>query len=1320
MRYIISVILICPTLALLVLAGSVSGVSVRSSSPTELLIEYQPVVGRQEREWLHLPLVTGAQILGRSEEDWLQPVVEFPITVPGPQAIGGIEVTRVTTRRQSGLPATVREFVERTGSAPPIGRVPEQWAEVVYGGIARARHLAYVRIRCALPHPSAGVTEILESLELRICFLPERAVPPPLWDKERQWETRLTLNDEVALQWYAGGSAESYSSVSQTAAVIPPGTWLRLGIREEGIYRITAEQLQQLGVRLSPAEVATLKLWGTGGEPLPEDPATAVGEHVTEIPIIVRTEDNGELREILFYGAPALGFHYRDSAFQHFLNPYSELNYYLLTWGGTPGLRVSPAPPPFADSVFRPSTYTARIFYEQELYQPFALGSGRDWFGPLVDPALPVVYTTPLPDLDRSGEILYRFVLVNRASVPAQYEVTEGGRLIWRGNVGSVSPFGYVEAVSSRRISVRVPADSIAPDNRSVLRFSYRTSTGTGSGHVDWVEIHYPRRFVAVNNTIEFFTDPSWSGVLEIAVTGFSGKEIWGFDVTDRRRPLLLQNLARSSGVFVFRTEQQRSQPRRFFISARFLSPVVIERAEVLGLRQQRQGVSLIVVTHRQLLNSATAYQRYRSTAGISSFVVPMDAVYNEFAAGMPDPTALRNFLATALVLWDPPPRFVIFWGDGHYDYKGISTQRPSYVPTYQSATLLSDVSETSYNAINSYTTDDYFTWLQGNDPLPDIGLGRIPINSDAEGMWMVEKLRQYEHYSAQGNWRTTITLVADDGPTTGASSDCTLHTQQSEELSRLLPPFLLQRKIYLTEYPAENIPGGRRKPGVTQDLVAAVNAGTLLLNWIGHGNPRLWAHEQILERETTVPLFRNLDRLFFLTAATCDFARFDDPHVPSGAEVMLLSQLGGAIGVVAASRLVYATPNARIMQYFYSQLFQRRGDSTFAPLGEVYMAAKLQRFDTLNDRKYVLLGDPVLSLLLPNGRVQMDSLNGIALTDSIPTIAPWGKVRLSGRVLTPRGEEWTDFSGNLFLTLTDAPIQFHVPEPCGSGVAYHVFEKLSGILHQGMYTVQNGRWTVEFVVPQELSFSEIPGRLFAVAVASDGRSASGVYSSIHFAGTVPSERQDTVGPRIRLYIDDPSFRPGDLVRSVPELIAELWDESGVNTSGALGRRIEVWVDDETASTDLTPLFQLLPDRPGIGIVRKPLLGLDPGLHRVRLRAWDVYGNFSIAETFFRIAPEPILAEPTAIPNPAAAFPVRFSFLFTGTEPMRAEFVIATVVGSLLYRREVELLPQRRVELMWDGTTGAGVPVVSGTYVYSIRLLTPNSPRVAGTIVVVR
>jgi len=1230
-----------------------------------------------------LPEVPDATIAGPALTQPIAATVRFAVEVPGPSAIEAVELVELRTRRVAWRLPTAEQLGQLLGQVPPVDSVPEEWVRIRYAGIARGVHLAHGELLCVRAHGDGA--ELLESARIRVRLRPQ---PAP---------AELMTSPPASLP-----------------QSIPAGRWVRIGVQREGIYRITAEQLRQLGVRIAPEEVPTLKLFGIGGAPLPEErSAQALQLLPKEQPLLVRTNASGELQEILFYGAAPRGFYYRSGQFRHWVNPYTNTTFYVLTWGGAPGLRATPLPPPEGPVTLRPSSHTARVFIEEELYQPFALGSGREWLGPMLDAAIPVVYTMPLTGLERSDSVLYRFVVVNRATSRARFTVWEGNQQLWSGSVSGTA--GYTEAVPSGIITVRLPASALPADNRSTLRFTY-TPDGyaTGFGHVDWVEWHFPRAFTAVGDELEWWTDPSWSGVLEIAVTGFSGGPLWGFEVTDPAAPQLLTNLAGAPGSFVVRFVQDSGVPRRFFVSARVLEPAILEPVQSAGLLQA-PGAELVVITHPQLLGSAQEYQRYRQGRGISTMVVTTEQIYTEFAAGNPDPTAIRNFLAWALRSWSVPPRWVLLWGDGHYDYKNISTQQPNFVPTYQSARA----SESdAFNAIDSYCTDDYYTWVQGDDRLPDIAIGRMPINSDAEGMQMVQKLRLYETASDLGLWRATITLVADDGPTS-YGSDGSIHTDQSETLAQRLPEWLWQRKLYLAEYPTENLPGGRRKPEVTRDLVAAVNAGTAILNWIGHGNPRLWAHEQVLERETTIPQFQNLRRLFFLTAATCDFVRYDDPRTPSGAEAMLLSPLGGAIAVFGAARLVYSTPNAQLLYEFYDRLLRRSPQGDYPTLGEVQMLVKQLRTG-LNDLKFVLLGDPSLRLLLPTAVVALDSINGRPIgSDSLASmVSALQLVRLSGRILDPSGERLLeDFSGQLLVVLTDAPVQLSIRE--GSFTTYR-FTRVGPVLHQGTYAVSNGRWSAAFRMPLDADFSGERGRFYLCAFADDGRSAAGSHPGLSIQGIAPDTTLDTLGPTIRLYLDHPDFRPGDIVRSTPVLFVELEDASGINTAAGVGHRILAWIDEDPKPIDLTPLYQPSLQDPRRGIAMKPLVGLPPGLHRVRVRAWDIYNNFGEAETTFRIAESTVLVDAQVLPNPATEFPLRIRLRSSASAPEPAHLQIADLWGRIVYEQQFQLLPTWQFELAWDGRTAEGAPVAPGMYVYTVRLLSEPSRSVRGTFVIVR
>ncbi len=369
--------------------------------------------------------------------------------------------------------------------------------------------------------------------------------------------------------------------------------------------------------------------------------------------------------------------------------------------------------------------------------------------------------------------------------------------------------------------------------------------------------------------------------------------------------------------------EVYTESPSKFFITSIYKTPI-ISKIKIANLRGNYANADYVIITHQDLLTSAEAYKEYRSSnSDLKISIILLEDIFLEFANGMPDPTALRDFFAFAMKNWEVKPRFVLLWGDGHYDYKNITTNQINYVTTYQTK----DEGETVTGTVSS-TYDDYFARVVGNDKLIDFAIARMPVTSNGVGFELINKIKHYENESSVDNWRASTLLLADDSYISDSDSgNGSQHTSQSETLANIvMEQDLQQKKLYLVEYPTENIPGGRRKPRVMEDWVSVVNtSGSLLVNWIGHGNPRVLAHEEIYERSVTTPQLKNFNKLFFLTAATCDFGRFDLVDIQSGAEVLLLSKIGGAIGVLSSARVVFSNDNAMLNYEFFKSIQTRQ-----------------------------------------------------------------------------------------------------------------------------------------------------------------------------------------------------------------------------------------------------------------------------------------------------------------------------------------------------------------------------------------------------------
>ncbi len=1253
-----------------------------------------------DNQEVKLPIIKDAIIEDDEPGSPISLIVTFKITVPDKDKFSIEQISYTDGVILQGKIAPKEKILfNEDGSIARLSQIePSKYnhsirdiIDVRYLGLSRYRHIAEIKLRVAQYDSKSNTIFIPDNIQVKIKFdNTHHFVNYDLKD-----DIEITINHNETASFLRIPKETVIKKFNDQILTNLNQTWVKIKVSKEGIYRIDANQLAQFGYNNANVHPNTIKIFGNGGKHLSEKVSDAIKNQMNQQPIIIRTKSNGELDYILFYGSPAFGFEYRDGAFYHYINNYSNDNYYLLTWGGDAGKRAIPVDNPTGNIINQPTTYKHLFFFEEEINHGFPYpGSGRVWYGRSI---FPFDAVNTLHNLDKSGNVFYRFSVAHRNDKSGKFDIFEGQNKLTSINIASSA--GEYTGSTRSWATASINASRLQ-ENRSILKFEYSSEGLSGTPYLDYYEIHYPRSFVPIDNEISFFSDPFLIGLTEYSIGNFTGGETIGYNVTDLTNPILLTNESKSNNLFLFRVEHQKNSPQRYYISSKYNIPP-LEKADFGNLRNDFADAEMILITHPALLASAEQYKVYREKqSGIKVAIITTDHIFTEFSSAIPEPTAIRDFIAFAFHNWKVKPYYVLLWGRGHYDYKNIQYNTPQYVLTYQSA------DDTSYlTGIESYTTDDFFTRIVGEDRINDIIIGRITIDRPSIGFDILEKIKNYENNSSTEIWRTFVTLVADDSPTS-KGFDYALHTGQSERLSAgKIPEYLQQKKIYLPDYPSENIPGGKRKPKVTEDLLNTINTrGTLMLNWIGHGNPRVWAHEEILDRDITIPQMLNYNKLFFLTAATCDFARYDTPDKLSGAEEMLFSTKGGAIGVFAATRIVLANSNAVINERFYERLFNYDSKTgKYSTFGEAIFKVKLELSGD-NDQKFNLLADPSMRLNLPEAFVTFDRINDIDLplvNDTI-IIKALSEVKIEGSILKLGTDEVDEtFNGTVIITMLDGDqlaISIDV-DGTKHNILWH-----GGALNQSSYKVQNGRFIANFIVPKDISYSKYKGRLYAYAISNDKRFAKSSDRSYYVNGIQNWENPDKTPPQIKIYLDSRYFQHCDIVSPEPLLIVDLYDDSGINTTGrGIGHRIEAWIDDNIESIDLTPNFVTSLENPKAGSIEKILFGLKPGKHKVKVRAWDVFNNFAIAETCFEITDKGkiIIGENYAFPNPTETVTtVRFKHNIK--PPFEITVKIYTINGQLVKKIVKRGLERYQEEVRWDASDDAGAPVPGGIYIYQI------------------
>ncbi len=1109
-------------------------------------------------------------------------------------------------------------------------------------------------------------------------------------------------------------------SIQLEPSPLAQGSWYKMEIGETGIYKIDRQFLLNAGIPSGlVADIQSLRILGTGGAVVPEDLSTARPNTLEELPRrVVDRNGNGVFDpedQVLFFARSPRMWTYDSLArtFRHRINPFGERSVYFLSVGGPGGKGMDSVASTSIPNAFRAPDFLGRSFLEQESTN--LITSGRQWFGQMFDTeARSAVYTTLLPGLVAGSTVQYRVVVLSRAPTTQWFQFEENGHIL-----GSVALPGVVVSSIEGAYASRSPVMSYSyagayPDARSLLKVVYQTSGSSPRGWLDWFEILYRRSFAALNDELQFSTYDT-SAVVEYELSGFSSRQIEVFDVTDHASVLRVTGLQFNPvdpTRVVFQLTQNTGMPREIIAvtPSAYKTPPVLSPVPNSDLRGIQTGAEYVIITPEAFQSEAERLRAHRAqTGGPAGMVVPIEHIFNEYGGGMADPTAVRDFLLAARTQWQVPPRYVLLFGDGHYDYKGILTTERNWIPPYES--------DESIVQILSYASDDFFVLLDEGNPRVSLAAGRIPVGSAAEAATVVDKIISYESNRSFDSWKTRVTYVADDG-LTSTGDDGTIHTVQADALAQTYTPAMMdKRKIYIVGYPTVSSASGRRKPEANKAIIDAINRGTLMINYTGHGNPEVWAHEWVFTREESLPKLTNRDRLTFLVAATCDFARYDNPLEQSAGEEIFVMNGGGSVGVMTSSRAVYSFQNAQFNNTFYTEVFKRDSAGSFSRLGDAMYRTKQILYGT-NDLKYHLFADPAMRLAVPEEIATVDSVNGssLAITVDVPTL---GTMKVDGRITRPDGSERSDFNGRALLELYDAKQRILVPE-WGS----FSYEVNGSILYRGEVSVTGGRFSGVAPVPKDVSYGENPARI-AVYAWDDVEDATGFTERVRIAGTDTTVAVDTTGPRMAIYFNDEAFRSGDVTPPGSSMLVMLEDESGINTSTAgIGHRLEARFSALAQPVDLTDYYRSNLDTYQGGRVSFVIPELPEGRQSVRVKAWDTRNNSSEEELFFevRAASDLDVYNVMNFPNPFNRS-TRFTFQRSSSEPIRVEIKVYTVAGRLIQILELPSTFDRFVEVEWDGRDRDGNEIANGVYFYKVitRSLSGGDTReVIGKLAVLR
>ncbi|MDH4157643.1 MAG: C25 family cysteine peptidase, partial [candidate division Zixibacteria bacterium] len=929
-----------------------------------------------------------------------------------------------------------------------------------------------------------------ESVEIRLEFsgglaTGGRVLDDPHFDNIFQ---SVVANYAEFRNWLVPARPLAKSAVAQPGPFAVTPVWYRISVNKTGLTRVTGGQLEAAGLTLGSLPSENIHMFYGGGLPLPaaneiERPA------FEELPIIVEDGGDGTFGSgdyILFYGEHVDRWLHQPA--DTFVNhAYSDRNVYWLAVSDNfpgPGLRMDQRgvqPDGVYDSLV--VSFRRRIHVEQDnTLRRFNSGGIIDyytWFW--------------------SSEASLAFFVSTPGAISGDTAVVSLN--------GRTGPNGYPDGFMNLAVN-DIPGLNKSCNDKNC---NYRTTALlNGLNEVElelWGSSTVQPYFDNIDIEYGSYTQPA-AGRLDLVVGAFDGEARISvldgftgtprlFDITDPASPVELTGYTRSN-TLDFEIPLTPLGVSRFFISTldAAYAPLSVEEAVPRDLYEGVGQTDMIIVTDDVYLPVLDEYVSYREAAGYSIQIFTVEQIMDNFSWGVYDPLAIRDFLKYAYENYpEPAPFAVLLVGDGSFDFLDIlDTGTRNYVPPFvHPVDPVQTSSDDNYVYFGRYGILDgdstYFTPDRGYDMM----IARWPVASVSQAHTVIDKIKRYESSETFDAWRTRISLVADDE--FGTHSTETFHVTDTEDLDRShIPGYFNREKIYLWEYPRIN----NRKPDVNDAIVDDINKGTLLVNFVGHGNPDVWAHERVFTRQSDLPRLNNYARLPLFYAASCAIGFFDDPKREGMSEDLLVRPEGGAIATIAATRQVFASPNHSLNVDVFDKMLYN--DSL--TMCQALYAAKLERqyggtspVPNQNDRNFLYFGDPLMRLGLPR--------HDIEFTETPSTLTALAPAVVTGRIVDPFGATIIK-DGTLTINAldTDRNKVYRLVDDDGELVDSVAYKVTGPTIYRGTATVTGGTFSFSFIPPLDIGYGGRGAKISLYADLED-TDAAGIADSIEVADTI-------------------------------------------------------------------------------------------------------------------------------------------------------------------------------------------------------------------------
>ncbi len=764
---------------------------------------------------------------------------------------------------------------------------------------------------------------------------------------EKLFEKSL-INYQTARNW------RGYPSViNRQQPEISTADRLKIVIKDEGVYRIRYSDLAIYGLKGLNPDHFRLSSQGSEASFFIENDD---GDHLFD-----------EFENILFWGEFFSGeiladeFKNEDNHWLTFtrqlpdgsyenwkpelnslmVEKYTKRNVYWLSWNSTPGTRMQivsgkPKNAPILQ------TFRERIRAEENnRWRTHPFTSEETWYWDRIQTTQPVKRTYPIilpfPNLNGSsvfvrGELLTSYTN-NSASPDHHIRIFINGQNLPQAEY-------WWDGQSRLKFEFQIdPNFLVNGTNNLVVEFLPTANLPQEEFYFDWYEVEYDRELRTAEKDIKI-QNPG-TNLRQFEVNGLMGENPLVLDIENPYQPQIITDISFQINSYLMFLPQlfgdnsvslikgAHSEPGLESISSGSYSLVfegdarqyyAVDRVNI-SIPDEIQYVktpnylssnvgNYLVITPEVFYHTALEFADYRELTGYTTSVVKIEELYNEFTYGIPFPLAVKSYLNYLLSTFGNLPEYMLLVGDGHWNLEDSALY--PITPNFMSPNLAwVDPWQGEVDSANLLAT------VVGDDPLADLSIGRLPVNSEEELRSYIEKIKVYDAQQGE-NWQSRFLFVADNTPDSAGDfvkmSDDIINTYIEPNTS------LTADRIYVDNFCDQ--PSSNPCPVVNHAITSTLNStGTLIMNYIGHGSVSRWAHEQIFIN-ADIGSLNNSPMYPIVLSMTCLDGYWIYPGQTSIIEELVRVPNKGAVASFSPTGLGVATGHDVLHRGFYNSLF--------------------------------------------------------------------------------------------------------------------------------------------------------------------------------------------------------------------------------------------------------------------------------------------------------------------------------------------------------------------------------------------------------------